>query len=452
MLTFEDLFRSYRRSVIHHARCYLQGLLNPTIRKNVEDIAEAVPEGNTQDLQQFISSSKWSADAVMDRVARNTGALIGDPIDAALLIDESGFPKKGKHSVGVARQWLGCMGKTDNGQVGVYAALCHGSRASLINTRLYLSKEWIDDPDRCRDKGVPEERIRLLTKEELGIEMVDDALRQELKFGWVGADAGYGKSLWFMLEVERRGLQFSVDVHKDMRIYLEKVHPYVPSKKGTRGRQPTDYVVDQKALRVDTWTKQQPRSEWKTLTVRDSTKGPLRYELCARRVSVWSTELKGESREWWLVVRRNADTHDDYKYTLINAPDETPLKRLAYMQGQRYWIEHAIEVAKGECGMADYEVRFWNGWHHHMALVMMAQLFLLSEGVDHADDYPLLSPQDVMLLLAIYLPQRELTVKEIIIEMRKRHYQRERTKESAVRKHNAKIKQKRRSDQDSKIT
>jgi len=452
MLTFENLFRSYRRDVSHHARSYLQGLLNPTIRKNVEDIAESLPGGNTQDLQQFISSSKWSTEAVLKQIALNANELIGDSENTALILDESGFPKKGNHSVGVARQWLGCLGKTDNGQVGVYAALCNNTRSSLINTRLYLPQCWIDDPERCLKAGVPQDQIRMRTKEELALEMIDDAIAQHLQFGWVGADAGYGKGLWFMLQVENRKLSFAVDIHKDMRIYEKAVHPYLPKKKSTRGREPTEYTTDEPAIRVDRWAQKQQASQWKSLIVRDSTKGPLTYEVCTRRVYVWSPELKEDSRQWWLVVRRNPQTHEDYKYTLINAPKTASIERLAYMQAQRYWVEHAFEVAKGECGMSDYEVCFWTGWHHHMALAMMAQLFLLTEAVHNEEEYPLLSPKDIMLLLALYLPQKEPTIEDLVIEMRMRHRQRERTKVSAVKKYNKSSGNKNSHCQHSKIT
>lgn len=434
MLTFENLFRSYRKNVSDHARLYLQGLLKPDIRKNVEDIAEVVPGGNVQNLQQFISSSKWSSQLVLDRIAHNADELIGDEKDTALLLDESGIPKKGKHSVGVARQWLGCLGKTDNGQVGVYASLSNGDKVTLINTRLYLPQCWVDDKKRCEQAGVPQEEIRMRTKDDLALEMVDDAIRQNLRFGWVGADAGYGKGLGFMLALEKRKLTFAIDIHKDMNIYTEKPHPYVPSKTGVRGRTPTEFVVDEEPMQVDQWASKQKQSSWTLITIRDSSKGPLQYEIVARRVYIWSTDLKKESKQWWLIVRRNPETHDDYKYTLINAAVNTTVERLAYMQGQRYWIEHAIGVAKSDCGMADYEVRSWNGWHHHMALSMMAQLFLLAERVRNKKSNPLLSSKDIMLLLAHFLPKREISAEEIIVEMKRRHEQRKRTKISAINK------------------
>ena len=434
MLTYCDLFFSYRKDVSEHARLYTQGLLNPEIRKNVEDIAESVPGGNVQNLQQFISCSKWSHTEVMRRTALNADELIGDEHDACLLIDESGIPKKGNKSVGVARQWLGSLGKTDNGQVGVYASLCNNNRATLINTRLYLPRCWIDDPARCEQAGIPVEYRQMLTKEELALEMVDDAINQKLRFSWVGADGGYGKGLGFMLNIENKGLLFAVDIHKDQRFYRTRPHPYLPERQNGRGRTPSQYIVDEKPERIDQVVNKLPGSKWTRVVVRDSSKGPLTYEIYAKRVYLWTPDMKETVKQWWLVIRRDAISHSDYKYTLINAPEKTTIKRLAYMQGQRYWIEHAFEVGKGECGLDHYEVRGWTGWHHHMALVMMAQLFLLKVAKDKEAELPLLSAKDIMLLLVYFLPRKEPTVKEIEEEMYKRHARRQKATVSAAKK------------------
>lgn len=434
MLTYENLFRSHRRPVLDHARCYIRGLLQPDLRKNVERIANDVPGGNVQNLQQFISSSKWDATAVMRQTALNADELLGHATDACLLIDESGFPKKGKGSVGVARQWLGCVGKTDNGQVGVFSALCNGRRSQLVNTRLYLPECWTDDAVRCERVGIPEAHRHFRTKEELALEMVDDAVEQGLRFGWVGADAGYGKGLRFMLGLEERNLKFAVDVHRNQRMFLQRPHPKIPSKKATRGRIPSRYTVEEKSIRVDEWVASVPEKQWERVKVRDSSKGDLVYEVLCRQIFVWDEELGATPKKWWLVVRRNAESKKDYKYTFINAPK----RRLAFMQAQRYWIEHAFEVCKSDCGMADYEVRSWTGWHHHIALSMMAQLFLLTEAIRNQEDTPLLSPRDIMLLLAVFLPQKKPSLSSVVEAMESRHRQREKTRLSAVKKHKRK--------------
>lgn len=434
MLTYKNLFLSYRKDTSDKAQQYLTGLLKKDLRKNAEVIASAVPDASVQNLQQFISDSSWLYQPVMNQTALNVNELLGDSENAALIIDESGIPKKGKMSVGVARQYMGCIGKTDNGQVGVYSALCNGTNVSLINTRLYLPEEWTNDPDRCDKAYIPDDKRDFKTKDQHAIDLIDDAIALGLRFKTVEADAGYGKGLGFMLAIETRAKEFMVDVHVDQRVYLKKPKPYIPARKATRGRTPTEYQIDETAIRVDALVKNIPAQKWKRIQLRDSSKGPLIYEVYCKRVYVWQPEMKDKPLQWWLVVRRNAETKDDYKYSFSNAPTDTTVEYMAMRQGQRYWIEHAFEVAKGDCGLDHYEVRGWNGWHRHMALVMMAQFFLLQEKLLHKKEYPLLSARDIMELLAIFLPQKEKTPESIIIEMKSRHRKREASIASARKK------------------
>lgn len=425
MLTYENLFLSYRKDASDKAQQYLTGLLKKDLRKNAEVIASAVPNASVQNLQQFISDSSWFYQPVLNKTALNVNELLGDSESASLIIDESGIPKKGKMSVGVARQYLGCLGKTDNGQVGVYSALCNGTNVSLIDTRLYLPEEWINDPERCDKAYIPDDKRIFKTKDQLGIDLVDNAIALGLRFKVVEADAGYGKGLGFMSAIEARGKEFMVDVHVDQRVYLKKPKPYIPERKATRGRTPTEYQIEETPIRVDALIKNIPADKWKRIQIRDSSKGPLIYEVCSKRIYVWQPEMKDKPLQWWLVVRRTAETKDDYKYSFSNAPSDTTIEYLAMRQGQRYWIEHAFEVAKGDCGLDHYEVRGWNGWHRHMALVMMAQYFILQEKLLHEKEYPLLSARDIMELLAIFLPQKERTPESIVAEMKMRHRKRE---------------------------
>jgi SRSO17 transposase len=431
--TFDDLFVSYRKSVADKARLYLFGIARNGLRKNMSQIAHHVPLATPDNLQNFISDSRWSAQDVMDRVAQQVNESIGDPDDACLLIDESGIPKKGDMSVGVARQWLGSVGKVDNGQVGVFAALCRDSDASLINARLYLPKEWTDDPERCLKSGVPEECLAFKTKDAIALEMVRHARDTGVEFGWVGADAGYGKGLSFMKGLNAMNETFMVDIHSDFQVFLKPVRPYLPVKDDSGpGRTPTRYCVDQKPVRVDEWARRQPQSAWKKQTVRKSTKGYLEYEYLTIRCRVWEKDT-ANAFEWHLVIRRVPDTKSDYKYSLSNAGKASTLARLAHMQAQRYWVERTFEDAKGECGMADYEVRGWKGWHHHMALVLLAQSFLLEERIFSKDDMPLLSCADLVEMLAATLPSKNRSVDEIAAAIALRHDKRQRAIDSAFK-------------------
>ena len=187
--SYSEHFQSYRHDVSEKARQYASGLMQAGARKNMDRMAEVVPDTKSRNLQQFVTHSKWSAREVIDHVARDADELLGDVQEACVLIDESGFAKQGKASVGVARQWLGRLGKVDNGQVAVFGALAKGQYAAPIDVRLYLPESWTDNRKRCEKAGVPEEALEFRMKPELGLEIVRHARENGLRFGWVGADA-----------------------------------------------------------------------------------------------------------------------------------------------------------------------------------------------------------------------------------------------------------------------
>jgi len=402
------------------------------IRKNMFQMSQTVADADNDALQNFISNSKWDSQAVLDQVAEQVNAKIGNIDNAALLIDVSGIAKKGNKSVGVARQWLGSVGKVDNGQVGVFAALCKNTDASLINARLYLPDEWIKDPERCKDAGVPDADIVFKTKDEIASEMVDHARDLEIDFGWVGADAGYGKGLTFMKELHQRGEVFMVDVHSDFYVYLEQPKPYLPLKaENTRGRSPTRFVVDEIPVRIDQWCKSLSKSAWKKITIREGTKGALCYEVTTKSIWVWEQDTD-RCYKWIVIVRRDPFTKSDLKYSFCNAASNPGLERLAHMQAQRFWIERTFQDAKSECGMADYEVRGWKAWHHHMALVLLAQSFLLDERILNRNRAPLLSCRDIVELLSAVLPSKIKSIKDIAAAMEMRHQKRQQAIDSAA--------------------
>jgi len=429
---YSSLFIPYRKDVSDKARHYLCGLMQAGTRKNMERMVEVVPGSDHQAIQQFISDSPWSAREVIDRVAQDADKIIGDEKEAFLLIDETSFAKKGKMSVGVARQWLGRLGKVDNGQVSVFTALCNGNNVTPTDVRLYLPEEWTDDKERCLKAKIPEADIEFKTKEQLALDMVVHARKLGLKFGCVGADAGYGKDLNFSYNLESLNETFLIDIHKDQHIYLNNPKPYVPKGKG-RGRKPSKLKSDEEPIRVDKWVAQQPENAWSKNVVRHSTKGPLTYEYLHSRIWVWNKK-DTKAHKWHLIIRRDSDSHSDYKFSLSNSAATTSLKRLAFMQCQRFWVERTFEDAKSECGMADYQLRGWIGWHHHMAMVMMAMLFMLTERIRNKEQYPLLSCSDIETLLAHFLPRRDTTVNEVINQMHIRHKQRQATIDSAFRK------------------
>jgi SRSO17 transposase len=393
-------------------------------RKNMERMAEVVPGSNDQALQHFLSNSSWSDRAVLDQVALEANELLGGTDDSALLIDESGFAKKGDKSVGVTRQWNGRLGKVDNCQVGVFAGLCNGKHATLIDVRLYLPSTWANDKARCIDAGIPKASRVNKAKPTLALEMIRYNRSLGVGFSWVGADGLYGKDPSFLRALDDDEEVFVVDVHKDQRIYLEDPEPIVPPTTNKRGRKRTRRVAQSKSIQVDKWRKSQAEDAWEMQTLRDSTQGKLQVEVLHKRVWLWDGKEE-HARHWHLVVRRELQAKSEITYSLSNAPEDTPALRLAQMQGQRFWVERSFQNGKSNAGLADYQVRGWRGWHHHMALVLVAMLFMLEQRMTVEEHCPLLSCADVETLLAHFLPRRDSTVEEVLRQLEVRHRKRQ---------------------------
>jgi SRSO17 transposase len=408
--------------VVTTAQQYVSGLVQAE-KRNMERMVEAVPDSDYQVLQNFLTHSSWGYRPVMDRVASNAKELLGEEGGVSLSIDESAFAKKGTQSVGVARQWNGRLGKEDNCQVGVFGALGRGDRVCLIDARLYLPREWTDDPARCELAGVPRAQCAHRTKIELAQEIVRHARASGVQFEWVGVDGGYGHSLEFLESLHANGEVFLADIHSDRDIYLKDPCPHLPPLSRVR------YESDAKPIEVRKWVKRQPDSCWQKKTLRDSTRGDLVVEVLHQRVWLWN-KRSASAHCWHLIVRREVNSPGTLKYSLSNAPAETSAKKLAQMQGQRFWIERAFQDAKSHIGMAQYQARQWASWHRHMALVMMAMQFMLQTRLHHAEIYPLLSCYDIQILLAKSLPDRRDDQEELIRQMLLRHQQRENPSDS----------------------
>jgi SRSO17 transposase len=333
----------------------------------------------------------------------------------------------------VARQWGGQLGKVENCQVGVFAALGRGAAATLIDERLFLPEQWTTNPARCQAAGIPDEQRGFKRKHDLALEMLTHARQQEIGFAWVGFDGFDGSDPAFLRALDDPGEIFVGDVHKDQRLYLEEPQPRVPPSATPPGRPSTRRQAQTPALRVDRWAQQQPADAWQRVHRRDSTKGRLEVAILHRRVWLWDGD-EPQARLWHMMVRREVDTPTEIKYSLSHAAAETPAPRLAFMQGQRYWIERALQNGKPDVGLGDYQVRSWRGWHHHMALVMMAMLFTLEERLLHQQTRPLLSGTDIRALLNHFLPRRDTTLEEVLRQMAVRHRKRQAAIDSAYRR------------------
>lgn len=418
---FADLFRSGKHNVVSAAHQYMRGLMQAE-KRNMERMTEAVPDIDYQVLQNFLTHSSWDFRPVMDRVALKTSALMEGPAGAGLWIDESAFAKKGNMSVGVARQWSGRLGKEENCQVGVFAALGKADRVGIIDGRLYLPKKWTDDPARCELACVPRLNRAHQTKIELAEQMIRHAREIGVQFEWVGYDAGYGHSLEFLENVQNMHEVFLADINSNRHIFLTDPKPYLPPQ--GLGRKRVRYESKGKPVEARKWVKQQPESRWRKVTVRDSTKGDLVVEVLHERVWLW--DKRGPTAHCWhLIVRRELSSPTTIKYSVSNASEQTSTVKLLQMQGQRYWIERAFQDAKSHIGMAQYQARGWDSWHRHMALVMMAAHFMLRTRLKNAEVYPLLSCYDIQVLLAKTLPDRRSDPEELFRQMIVRHQQRQ---------------------------
>ena len=306
-----------------------------------------VVDTDSQALHHLLTEAGVDWDGLSGEVARQADALLGDE-QAALILDESAFAKKGTASAGVARMWNGRLGKVDNSQVGVFSALCRDQRVTLLDTRLYLPKDWVEDAERCRRAHIPEEARQLRSKCELALELVDSARQHGVRFGYVAVDGGYGKDPAFLRGLETRSLCFLADVHKHQRIWLDDPAPYRPATT-SRGRPASIRRTDRPALTVAEWAAQQPVSAWKRIKLRQGEKGTLKAEYLHARV--WAWDRKEETaRHWHLLVRRECGADTPSHFVFSNADASTSLSRLARMHGCRFFIEHAFPGGQERVG------------------------------------------------------------------------------------------------------
>ena len=399
-------------------------------KKNIETIENDIPGSDYQGMEQFVSASPWDSRALMDDVAKDANRSIGDPKNAGLYIDETSFQKKGKASVGVQRQWSGRMGKVENCQVGVFASLGNADEFALIDFALYLPQSWVDNPVWCEKAKIPKEQRVYASKWEQALELVRHARKNDIEFGWVGADGLYGNNQQFVNALEDDGEFFMADIHSNLRLWLiepelcESTRKKRTSESGASALKLKSNVDKSQRQRADKIVKERFESSAKEVSFRAGTKGQMSGRFMTLKVWLWDDGADTSARQRTLLVRE--DEGGDMKYSLTNLPDQTTLQRLAYIQGQRYWIEHAFHEAKKELGMAQYQVRVWKGWHHHMALVCLATVFMMKEKRCRKKDMPLLSCRDIVELLDYYLPRRSQIEGEIHVQIKKRHAARQR--------------------------
>lgn len=377
----------------------------------------------------MLSESAWNRGGVRRQLIADANAHFGHT--SALVIDESAFAKKGDRSAGVARQWNGRLGKTDNSQVGVFAAVVRDRVAALVEGELYVPEEWFADAARCREAGIPEDG-EFCTKGEMALSMIHRLRREGLRFAHVVFDAGYGHLPWLLRALDSERETFLAEVHSDQAIYLSDPAPAVPGRQTAQGKAPSRLQAQTPPLTVTAWAITQPASRWCRLAVREGEKGEVVADYLKQRVWLWDGSEQ-RARCWHLLVRREIDG-TKLKFCLANAKPEASLRRLADMQVARHFVERAFEDAKGACGMADYQVRGWQAWHHHMSLVMVALMFLAKERLAHRDTADLLSCNDLVEIMRHKLPTKIETDADLAASIEDRHRRRQLAKDFAYRK------------------
>src|SRR3972149_473448 len=373
-----------------HAEEYIRGLLMDGERKSIEPIASRLPDGDVQALQQFVNQSPWPSQEVRASLARKVeGEFVPE---AYWLIDEVSFPKQGQHSVGGARQYCGALGKTANCQVAVTLDLGTEESSTPLDWALYLPEQWIKDPVRRKEAGVPEEII-FKTKTELALDLIDEVKGGGLQ-GRLGlAGSGFGDGFEFRKGLRNRGLDYVAQVSGDLMAWTKDPHPAKPPMKGG-GRIPrkrfyaNDFPPARSLCQI---AKDLPAGSWKTVTWREGTKGPLTSRFA--RLIVWMANglVQGKTMEVpaeELLLEWPEGDKAPWKYWLSSLPPQrTSFRGLVRKAKGRFRIEQDYEELKGEVGLDHFEGRSWQGWHHHVTLVTLAYAFLVLQRMGNKKNF-----------------------------------------------------------------
>jgi SRSO17 transposase len=332
-----------RREPRQRAVGYVRGLLSTTERKNGWQVAEHLGDPTPDGVQHLLARADWDADAVRDDLTGYVAEHLGHP-DGVLVVDETGFLKKGTKSVGVARQYSGTAGRIENCQIGVFLGYASKHGRALLDRTLYLPKAWAEDAARRDEARVPR-GVRFATKLVLARRMVERALAAGVPAKWVTADAAYGSDSGFRSALEGLGLGYVVGVRTDYAVWA-----------GFR------------QVRVKALLAEVPAGAWHRLSCGDGAKGPRLYDWACCPTNC----LDPDTYSRWLLIRRSVSDPADVAYFACGGPPGTTLTELVRIAGARWAIEECFELAKGDCGLDEYEVRSWVGWHRHTTLSLFA--------------------------------------------------------------------------------
>jgi SRSO17 transposase len=340
----------------HRALAYLKGLLSPIERKNGWHLAEQAGEQTPDGIQRLLNTALWDADLVRDDLCGYVVEHLGEET-AVLVVDETGFLKKGPKSVGVKRQYSGTAGRIENCQIGVFLAYASAKGHTLLDRALYLPKEWAEDEARRKEAGVPPD-VEFATKPQLARKMLERALAVGVPCKWVTADEVYGgdRHLRIWLEGQEQAFVLAVTSNEPLWCNIGR---------GVRQE------------RVAAMVTSIPAEQWQRLSAGDGAKGPRLYDWA--RVALERLTWLGEDAprwEHWLLVRRSIAQPEELAYYVVFCPVGTALQELVQVAGTRWTIEESFAITKDEVGLDEYEVRRWAGWYRHITLALLAQAYL----------------------------------------------------------------------------
>ena len=334
---------------------YVGGLLAPLERKNSWTLAERAGEAVPDGMQRLLMSADWDADAVRDDVRGYVVEHLGDAA-GVLVVDETGFLKKGTKSAGVARQYSGTAGRIENCQIGVFLGYATSVGRTFLDRELYLPNAWTQDRDRCREAGIGEE-VEFATKPELAMRMITRALDAGVPAGWVTGDEVYGQHARLRMMLEERQMPYVLAVPVNQRV--------ITTVQGTIAE-----------LRADELAAQLPGQAWKKISAGAGAKGPRVYHWARAAIRPLA-----DAASYWLLVRRSLTDPTDLAYYLCYGPEHTPLRELVRAAGTRWAIEETFQTAKGQVGLDQYQVRRYDSWYRHITLAMLAHAFLTTTTV-----------------------------------------------------------------------
>ena len=388
---FKELFTTKTHPVSQKAFSYIRGLFkSEKNRANCTSISDSLGEFDHQSINHLLTESPWDYREVLDELSVKAGELFKAEQQVALLIDEVGFRKKGSHSACVGRQYLGCIGKHDNGQVAVVAGLSQGRNYCPVDVGLFMPESWQDDHLRRKKAKIPH-HIHHQTKPQMALQMIKDFKQRGTRFDYLGFDALYGSSFDFIESLNNEGLLFIGDVKENVRIYLKEPLFAIPEKPaGTAGRNYKRPTADQPSYSLGQYMGMLTVEEdFEQIAFRDGTKQIIKACFHQRQVWICTDKQKGTLLKLQLIIRKDID--GAVKYSFCNMHGDS-LPQIAARQGQRVFVERIFEEGKNEIGMGDYQVRSWDGFHKHITLCFLAFYYVASQKLKYEEDLPLTAP------------------------------------------------------------